>query len=384
MKKEDLKVFMAITAFLMLSFGVVISFFEKGKLAFKNEFIPQRAAGSFAVQGTNPLVVQKIDEKTIKEYKNLDLDKASKASGLDKNTLKDIVSKIVGGGLGPCLGSSGGIQVIGNCTPPGPGTCMGQEGPGRDMCWCSVTGLKGGSITARCIAGCCRAVSYTGSSGALGGLSPAQLLQAGMQGFSLLQKLMGGEGGSSGGGGYFPPNYDNFAGNTDTIDVGNTDTNFDTLNEDTALNFDTIDYTTIVKDNATENALSSSVQKLSNARDRVDTIISNNEGSSTESVIVRKIEVKTKTQKNIPAIDEFTGTNADLSGKQEDASQLEFQVVGQETETDPRLAKLRDIESSAVRRSVLTKEEKRYNLEIPRQDRSWWQVIVDFIMSPFR
>ncbi len=366
------KTTITLTAFLILGAGLSMAFKDKGVIS--------SVAIDYQYASANTI---KEGEKTANEtdprkyLKNADLGKISQATQLPIGQVASIVSKITSSqNLGECLESSGGVTAKGlnDCKPPGPGRFTGNPfSPGMDFAPCTVTGVQGGSVQAMCLAGCCRAVSVTGVGKALNlsNLSPEQLLQLGMKGAQLLQGLFGG-------------GYGGYSAGQDgiTVDTGN-DTyygyDYSYNGTDTGgYSFDTYSYNSI---------------DTSNTNTEIKTVTPNfvhtNKPSKPVSELLNNLNLLT--HKNEPSVkptfdtgnmkDTFTNNTQTNSGNNRDRT-LEFQILEKQGINDPRLNALRNPDDSLVRKSLFNKKTD-YTIDVKPQ-KSLWDMIVDFITSPFK
>ncbi len=366
------KTTIALTAFLILGAGLSMAFKDKGVIS--------SIAVNYQYASANTI---KEGEKTTEEtdprkyLKNADLGKISQATQLPIEQVASIVSKITSSqNLGKCLESSGGVVAKGlnDCKPPGPGRFTGNPfSPGMDFAPCTVTGVKGGSVQAMCLAGCCRAVSVTGVGNALdlSNLSPEQLLQLGMKGAQLLQGLFGGGYGGYGTG------QDGIT--VDTVDDTYYGYDYSYDGTDTeGYSFDTYSYDSI---------------DTSNTNTEIKTVtpgfVNTDKPSKPVSELLDKLNLLTpKDESSIKPpfdtnnVEDIFANNSQTTSENKQDRTLEFQILEKQGINDPRLNALRNPDDSLVRKSLFNKKTD-YIIDVKPQ-KSLWDMIVDFITSPFK
>jgi len=288
------------------------------------------------------------------------------------------------------MASSGGISVAhSSCSPPGRGKCAGnmEEPEKKDLCSCSVGGVKGGSVTAMCMAGCCVQLSVSGPAGAFGqsGLSGGQLLQLGAKMFGgLLQNMMQG-GGGEGSGGYNPTYYNDYNNydylrNTEPASTGLFDSQL--IDSATSIDFNESDTTPVVTDEyvSTENVQTD----LNNpVQDEIESLVSqleqrdvNTTANNTEYEI-NQSNKQTEQDVTIDSNSSEYSINQDYFQEQE-----EFQDLSQDKEDNPKLAELYDPDSSKIA-SFKKRQDEQNKIYEPQiaPEKTWWQKLLEFIFG---
>ncbi len=373
MNKTHTKAIIAIAAFLILSSALSLTFKHSAVLTWSNDLSKQMAAADTAVvtyQGKDALHVESID-----------LDKASKESGLSKDIIKQFAKQISAGMAGSCISSIGSVTVSHSmCTPAGAGRCMGVKGDGKDFCPCPVSGTQGGSVTAICWKGCCRAVSASSPNQALSGLSQGQQSLLGVLGQSLSQFLGQMMQSGGGGGGYNYPNYDygdnKYDSITDTtLDTSTNDNNFDYLNTDPG--------TSVVTDNENLDLAPTQLvdEKDQTPEDLVETVLTEKERQEVAQTDTNNGYAKPIRQVTQEQVSQ--NTEIDEINKSE-IYNYEFQNINRNKDSnDPRLAQLRDPDKSSV--AKLRYKNRDADLDyLPKPEelqKSWWQKLLDWILG---
>jgi len=381
MKTKIIKTGIALTAFLLLGTTLHLAYKDKLKTAFNTDSSRLIAASQSGARGFDIISTQPLRVSTHRQdyLKNVNYNTASKKSGIPVDKLKQIVPKLVSG-AGSCF-NVGSIKISHmSCKPAGPGPCTGDpKKPGKDLCPCAVSGTQGGSIQAICFNGCCREVSASGPKGALSGFSGAQQGSFGslMQSLSgMLKGLM--SGGSGGvGGGYTPPTSYSQPSITDNINPSVTD--------DSSTSFDNYAYDSVASDDASNIIDSTNQAETASSpgelnQDSVDTILSeqntqsdsnsNQEDSTSEEETVNNTQVIVKPVAQINANDEISQLN-----QQDTFVDYQFQNINHKNSDDPRVAMLRDPNTSKIRsfdQDTITPTKKK------EKEKSFWEVFLSW------
>ncbi len=375
MNKIYTKSALALAAFLVLGLTISLGFKENATLS--SNFFRQNAAGA---QNSSFSMTYVVPEGRA----NLDLKAASKETGMSPGEIASFAKKINGGMVGGCIGNIGSVTVSHSvCTPPGPGRCTGDsKKPGKDFCPCPVSGTQGGSVTAICYQGCCRAISATAPGGALSGMSPSQQSLLGILGQGLQQFLGQMMQGGGGDGGYSYPDYgygeNNYESVTDTdlpsvTQVSEEETSFDYLNPniETEANIGT-EVSVISEQSGTE---------TTQAQDLIETVLleqkkekinqAQDPGTAKQET---SIKIETEPVPQVTEIDEINKS---------EIYNYEFQNIENKKKDDPRLAELRDPDKSKV--ASLRYQNKDTELDyLPDPEeiqKSWWQKLLDWILG---
>ncbi len=378
MNKVYIKSALALAAFLVLGLTVSLGFKENATLS--SNFFRQNAAGaqnnSFSMTYVTP-----------EGRANLDLKAASKETGMSPGEIASFAKKVNGGMFGNCIGNIGSVSVSHSlCAPPGPGKCTGDpKKPGKDFCPCPVSGTQGGSVTAICYQGCCRAISASSPGEALSGLSQGQqsllgVLGQGLQQF-LGQMMQGGgdEGGYNYPNNYYPENiYESITETELPTVTGADDTDFEYLNPNVETEFNISDNSYVIDTN--EPSVVDETETAQN-QDLIETVLlkEENKDDTVESVEERvndkpAINIKQEVVPQITEIDEIN---------QSEIYNYEFQNIENNKKDDPRLAELRDPDKSKVAKLRYQNKDAEFDyLPDPEEiQKSWWQKLLDWILG---
>ncbi len=359
--RKYIKASIALVAFVILSSALSLSFKDKSSLAGPSANSQLANTGNASTQR---------DE--------IDYQKASKATGLPVESIQKFVSQAKSGAAG-CLSNFGQVTVNhALCTPPGPGKWTGQpDKPGKNLRPCPVSGAEGGSITALCFNGCCRAISVSGlrsglgSSGGLGSLSGILGQTLGQ----MLGKLMQGEGSDSG-------SYSDrsWVADGDSIEYpsitndADLNSNFDYLASDPGTLFNT-DSGSVLDNN---NALNTASKEQNIEEDLLETVLLKPEEKREEQE-AGQAAADTRVAINLeerPVVE----TEIDEINKSQ-IYNYEFQNLEKAKNNDPRIAALRDPDKSSVSARIYRDSNDIILPEYEKEEKSWWQRFLDWLLA---
>ena len=379
-ENQKARTVIALTAFLLAGSSLFLAFKDKSVLA-RADLRGQLQAASKNFSAEN-------DASGAAALYARDLDAISKSSGIPKDTLSKFLDAVRSGSAS-CLSTVGSVTVSHSlCKPPGRGKWTKQpDKPGTDLRPCPVTGTQGGSVTAICLGGCCRALSASSPQSALGGMSGMGGMLAQMLPQFLQQMMQSG----GGGGGSYDYNYDsgNFDGGYDGV-YGSTGSSSITTDFDDYTNFDPgveLDAGTSVSNTGTiaKGGTQSAENKQDGAdSDTLETLLLKNENQATTSsstseqaqnTLVRPASVPSTTDSGSNEIEEINRSNI---------YNFEFQNIKKEKQDEKKVANLRDPDSSSVRgfvKKINKESDENSAYEFESVQRSWWQRLLDWILG---
>ncbi len=370
--KQILRGTLALTAFLILSFSLGLSYKDKSM---------QAAAGNSSAN-LQEYQVSVGAGKTATE--KVDISKLAQQLGASPDQVSNLISKAISSNAsgGACPMDLGSIKVQHSlCKPAGPGRCSGDpKKPGKDMCLCAATGVQGGSIQGICIQGCCRFVSATSAQDAVknsGIMQGGNSQMFGMLGQTLgtmLQQLMQG-GGSGGDGGYYSGDY-NYPLQED-IDYSDMDINIPNTDFGEYVNPENTTTVTSQDVSVTDKESGTNADNSSQSPDDlIETLLVKHEkeaaSTATEIIGQQTDDELIKTQE-VPVETEIQEVNN--SGVYD----LEFQDLEKKQNNNPKVAALRDPDKSKVR--SYQQYEPEFEDQKKLEQKSWWQSFIDWIFG---
>lgn len=358
-KEKIVSVGLVLTAFLLLGTSL--------HLTYKQSALP--ASAKLSANGKSFTL-----EESRQYLKSFDYNKASKQKGgAPLDVLKKAMSQFMKTGIPNCFQGVGNIKVPHSmCIPAGP------PPKGKDGIMCPVFNVEGGSVTAICMAGCCRQVSATGSAEATQGLPPGFGGLLGQTLGQLLGKLMSGGGSGAGSSGSYVPTIQRDT----TPSILNTTTDID--DQSIAVNnLSGEDYLPNYASNESDYIYSEQESDL-NAENR-ETVISNdsistdilsideenyenNQGKTQNSPggkTVKSLSVQKRNENYV--LQDIDDAKIDGGSSR----YLAFQDIRKEYPDNPELEKLRDPDEAFVRKYANKRAEE--FVVKNEQSQTWWE-----------